>query len=178
MTSRFPGPVRLSPRPQINLQLTSQNRWPGPIRASFSSSTHFRPMLSPRILLRSSFAVGLWNTKDFQDSRFRSHQRQRTLQCPNQLPRRTENFPCYVGRDGLWIRRHEFSRTGGTLRQREELQHNRPRGRLRFQPRFSTHTVQASPQLLYALSPLSHASPQILCIQRLHPGGSTGYDHR
>jgi len=68
MTSKFPGPVRPSSPLQINLPLTSQNRWPGPFRAYFSSSTCFRPMLPSKMLLRSPFfPSGLWNTKDLQD---------------------------------------------------------------------------------------------------------------
>ena len=39
---------------QNNLKLTYQNRWPGPLRAYFSSSARFRPMLPPRISLKSS----------------------------------------------------------------------------------------------------------------------------
>ena len=71
MTSRFPGPVRSSSPPQIDLRLTSPNRWPGPLRTYFSPSTRFRHMLPPKILLRSSFSpTGLWNTKDLQYPRF------------------------------------------------------------------------------------------------------------
>jgi hypothetical protein len=73
MTSKFPGPVRLSSQPQINLQLTSKNRWPGPVRASSRPSACFRPILSPRASLRLSFFAGFWNTKNFQDPRFGSN---------------------------------------------------------------------------------------------------------
>jgi len=36
------------PLTQINLQLTSRNRWPGPLRAYFSSSTRFCPIFHSR----------------------------------------------------------------------------------------------------------------------------------
>ena len=73
MTSKFPGPVRSSSQPQINPQLTSQNRWPGSIRASSRPSAYFCPILSPRASLRLSFFAGFWNTKNFQDPRFSSN---------------------------------------------------------------------------------------------------------